>query len=136
MKEIKFRGYSKAEQKWVYGDLIKKEDTYYILEKAIGCYSNKKGNNIYDSLGGRFRFELHHVDKDSIGQYICKDINNMKIYEGDLVSVLLKDEISNLEKKKITGKIIFKDYSYGILTDNNKFFPLYEININSLEKID
>ena len=62
MREILFRGYSKDEEKWVYGCLTL---NYTIVDKC--------GNE-------------WHVETGSIGQYTgFRDINGDRIFEGDVM---------------------------------------------------
>ena len=107
MKEAIFRGYSECEKKWIYGYLIEKNGAFYILEKVIGMYSKSRKNsksNSYDGLGGRFRFELHLVDKKSISRYTgFYDANKNPIYEGDFVT-------SAIFKKGPVYQIVYDKY--------------------------
>jgi len=118
MREIRFRGFSVTDKKWVYGKVIEKDGAYWILEKAIGMYSESKRNNVYDGLGGRFRFELHHVYKESVGQYVwLRDVNNKEVYEGDVVRCKRKFYCNGSQEEEFIARVVFKDreFKYELL---------------------
>jgi len=97
MREIKFRGFNKEENKWVYGDLIEDHGKLYIAEKD----SIEHINNL-------------EVEKESVGQNTgLKDRWKNEIYEGDIV---IHPDIPGLNSKL---PVHFEDGAYRI---GNKVF--------------
>ena len=75
MREIKFRGYDRFDQRCVYG--------YGLHQKVFIDGSS----NAYVTAGIR---EVFIVDKESAGQYTgIKDVHGKEIYEGDILKCKL-----------------------------------------------
>ena len=70
MRTIKFRGLDRANEQWVYGDLVVVGDDYHILEEW-----EIEAN------------DYNKVDKESVGQFTdVLGIGDEEIYEGDIVT--------------------------------------------------
>lgn len=90
MREIKFRGYSIEDDKWVFGDLLQ----YRVFPVIL------------DDIG-----EQYECDARSIGQYTgMKDRNGTEIYEGDIV--LFDGYRGGVEFSDETGTWIIKEEYY------------------------
>jgi len=123
MREIKFRGWSLYDEKWVYGYLTVKT-TKRDLEKHYYIYSES-------GISG------WRVDPESVGQLILAFKDGTEFYEGDIVFCIDEDEgakayhtlewqgggypaydLSGDHGKDINGINYYLDYGDIIVTGN------------------
>ena len=90
IKNYKFRGKCKNTDKYVYGNLLKIYNDYYIIQTATwnDYFINKQIFIFEDNstdITYRCPLKIYKVDKDSIKQFIGYDKYNNEVYEDDIL---------------------------------------------------
>ena len=97
MRELEFRGLDINGEEWHYGLLAVMKKGWFI--------SNSAGSSPF----------AYQVKPETVGQYIgIKDIDKVKIYEGDCVASRKKDIIHEIIYREDHARFMFKDFICNI----------------------
>lgn len=121
MRDIEFRAKRQDNANWIYGDLVHNTLTISISKAS-------------PVQAGARRF--YKINPKTIGQYVGKeDINDARIYEGDIVRIETVDNCGNMNG--FIGIVVFHDCCFELqnIEDSEVFEGLCFYNNEDLEVI-
>lgn len=102
-REIKFRGKSNKDGKWLYGNLCENTNGEVCIQEIV--------KKVVDGFAVPSR--LHPVNPDTIGQYTgLKTKDGKEIWEGDIVSIIT-------DSAAFLYKIVFSDGCFCVADKDN-----------------
>ena len=121
-REIKFRGYSIIENKWIFGKLMEK---HLIVEDKMDTVHQNHAFNLKQVC----TVYAASVMEESVGQYSGeKDANNVEIYEQDIVEVPSFEEVKEpFPRKCARGVVKFIDGSFVVEYSNNQRVAIHDL---------